>query len=171
MSSGYISSIRTMSLDAWKILFAWFAGMGFSEFGIFTVVFNLYVLRLGISPEFLGILLSFQAISSASLAIPFGILGSRFGSKRILIAGTIIWAIGLTGLWLSGGLSLAHARISLPLSMIAIGTGASACLSNTFPMLASVTTPENRSVGFTLLALAQSLGGLIGSFVGGWFLI
>jgi MFS family permease len=53
--------------------------------GIIMADFNLYILSLGISPEFLGIVLSLTPLAQAFAAIPIGFLAEKIGNRRALI--------------------------------------------------------------------------------------
>lgn len=67
-------------LIAWGLL-------AFGYFGIQGVVFNLYLLRLGFGPEFIGLLTGVGQLIWALGALPAAALGRRFGVRRALIAG------------------------------------------------------------------------------------
>ncbi len=54
-------------------------------FGVFQTEFNLYILSLGINPEFLGVILSLTPFAQALAAIPVGFLAEKIGNKRALI--------------------------------------------------------------------------------------
>ncbi|GAG78023.1 unnamed protein product, partial [marine sediment metagenome] len=54
-------------------------------FGIIMADFNLYILSLGFSPDFLGIVLSLTPLAQAFTAIPVGFLAEKIGNRRALI--------------------------------------------------------------------------------------
>lgn len=62
--------------------------------GIFTVIFNLYVLELGFSTAFLGHLISSNLIFSAVFLVPGGIISDRIGRKQTFILFTVfmLWS-------------------------------------------------------------------------------
>ena len=53
--------------------------------GIFAVIFNLYILGMGISPEVLGGILSAGPFAEAIGSIPMGFLMERIGFKKVFI--------------------------------------------------------------------------------------
>ncbi len=59
-------------------------------FGVVGADFNLYILSLGISPEFLGIVLSLTPLAQVFTAIPIGFLAEKIGNRRVLILVNII---------------------------------------------------------------------------------
>src|SRR6187402_2232565 len=91
--------------------------MGFGYFGIQGVIFNLYLLRLGFGPEFIGLLTGVGQLIWALCALPAAALGRRFGVRTVLIAGIALsgfanglallvevfprpfWAVWLFGCW------------------------------------------------------------------------
>ena len=164
---GYLSTIWSFNKDIWLWLFAWFCGLGFAYFGVYTVAFNLYIVRLGYGPDFVGLLQSTGSITGAIFSIPAGILGTRFGIKRFMIIGMMIFATGFVLLWLSG--SIQNNRFILIVSNVVLGIGVSAYLTNAFPVFTAIMKPDERTLGFTLMAVAEPLGGLAGSIVGGSF--
>jgi MFS family permease len=58
--------------------------------GIIQTDFNLYILSLGISPEFLGIVLSLTPLAQAFSAIPIGFLAEKIGNRKAFILVNLI---------------------------------------------------------------------------------
>ena len=54
-------------------------------FGAFQADFNLYVLAMGMTPAFLGIILSLTPFADAIAAIPVGFLAEKIGFKHALL--------------------------------------------------------------------------------------
>jgi len=54
-------------------------------FGVIEADFNLYILSMGMAPDFLGIILSLTPFAQAFAAIPLGYLAEKIGNKRSLI--------------------------------------------------------------------------------------
>ena len=73
---GLNRNIRTYLLTALLINFG---------FGVFQTDFNLYILSMGLTPDFLGIVLSLTPFAQALAAIPIGFLAEKIGYKRSLI--------------------------------------------------------------------------------------
>ena len=84
-----------------RLILAVSALVAFAVDGVFPVIFNLYILRMGYGPEFVG-----QANSVALVAFSFssllaGTLGSRYGTRRIMVTGVTVtmastWALSLS---------------------------------------------------------------------------
>ena len=59
--------------------------IGFTIFGgIYTVLLNLYLLRLGYGPQLIGQINAAGALSFALLSIPAGMLADRWGARRCI---------------------------------------------------------------------------------------
>ncbi len=54
-------------------------------FGMIEADFNLYILSMNMSPDFLGVILSLTPFAQVLAAIPIGFLAEKIGSKRSLI--------------------------------------------------------------------------------------
>ena len=135
--------------------------------GIMGVLLNLYVIRLGYGPAFIG-LINGLAIVAAAGASPFaGALGRRWGARKTMLTGL--------GISVAGGLLLPLADL-LPDDLTAgwlAGTNAVAFVGgilfyvNLTPYLGAVTAPRERSVAFSVRFSLQWLGSSIGSMIGG----
>jgi MFS family permease len=69
--------------------------------GIYGVVFNLYVLRMGFDTGFLGLLLSVTLLASALASIPAGMLCDRFNHKAILVIFGLLSIVTMLPLFIS----------------------------------------------------------------------
>ena len=81
--------------------------------GVYTVLFNLYLLRLGYGPEFIGLVNGSGMLLFALFCLPAGALSGRLGNRRMMIAGLTLLLIGCgllpfaeihTGNWRAGWL-------------------------------------------------------------------
>ena len=85
MVAAYVQALRGSHRNV-RLLLTNSALLGFAiDGGIYSVIFNLYVLRLNFGPEFVG-----QVNSVANLVFAFGSLaagwlGMRFGARRICL--------------------------------------------------------------------------------------
>ena len=62
--------------------------------GIATVLLNLYVLRLGFGPEFVGLMNAIGMFVFALSSFPGGRLGERFGLRRVMLTGIALCLVG-----------------------------------------------------------------------------
>ena len=86
---GYVRSLRTFSAGV-RVCLVVIAVLGFTiSGGISSVVFNLYLLRLGYGPEFIGLLGAVSSLATVAFSVPAGLLGRRLGSSTIGAAGDL----------------------------------------------------------------------------------
>ena len=86
MLKTYLQAIRRFNRNTWLLLIA-VATTGFGYIGIYIMLFNLYLLRLGFGPDFVGTINAAAQLSSALFSLPAGALGQRWGTRRMSILG------------------------------------------------------------------------------------
>lgn len=130
--------------------------------GIFAVIFNLYILGLGISPEVLGGILSAGPFAQALGSIPMAFLMERIGFKKVFL---IIYGVTAVGRLLQ------IATTSVPLIALAAFGGGLAFAGDfvvRLPFLAANSTPEERnniySLSSILFSVAVAAGALFAGF-------
>src|SRR5512141_511768 len=96
---GYWRVLRAFDRSLLLYLACW-AIVGFSFFGIQGVLLNLYLLRLGFSLEFIGLLNGAGMLACGAFALPAGVVGPRIGLREAQVAGLAGAAIG-AGLFMS----------------------------------------------------------------------
>src|ERR1043166_5020670 len=62
--------------------------------GIYAVVFNLYLLRLGYGPTFIGAVNAAGLLTFGLWSLPAGLPGGGWGSRRMLLVGLGRMAVG-----------------------------------------------------------------------------
>ena len=175
MFAEYLRMLRLFNRDT-RLYLITAALFGLTVFGGITpVLLNLYLLRLGYGPEFIGLLNATGGLAAAVFCLPAGALGTRWGSRRVMIVGSAFLALG-NGLlplaefapagWQSGWL--------LAMNMVAaFGLALYATSSGPYVMGAAGETERNHvfSVQFALGPLAAFAGSLAGGFLPGLFSI
>lgn len=151
-----------------KEFWAFFAAAFFLDLGlyIFFLLYNLFLLDRGFKESFLGLVTSASAIGSVAGTIPAGMLAQRFGlRKALLLCLTVVSLIFALRAVVDGEAPL------LALSFLggAVFTIWAVCIS---PAIAQLTSPQNRSFGFSLIFSSGIaigvLGGQIGGHLPGW---
>jgi MFS family permease len=137
--------------------------------GLFMIypVFAAYARGLsGATPYLIGEALGIYGLSQGLLQIPFGLLSDRFGRKRMIVLGLILFGIGS-----------AVAAMSTSIGGVIVGRvlqGGGAVGSVILALVADLTTEENRTkamatVGITIGAsfmVALVAGPIIATFIG-----
>ena len=106
-------------------------------------------------------LLSYS-ITAASLSIPAGNLGDRYGLRRIYIIGLVVFLIGALGA------SLASSAELLILSRIVSGMGSAILAPVALAFLNRLFTGSEKPVAFGYWAASVTIGIVVGPLVGGW---
>lgn len=136
--------------------------------GVYTVLFNLYLLRLGYGPEFVGLVNGSGMLVFALCCLPVGTLSGRLGNRRMMIAGLTLLLIGCgllpfaelrTGNWQAGWLFITWCFAFIGFAMYFV---------NTAPFVMTVTHQSERNHVFSMQAALWSLAGFAGSLIGGF---
>jgi MFS family permease len=113
--------------------------------GIFGVLFNLFILRLGFGTEFVGLVNATGLLAFAAPSLFAGWLGTRWGPRPTILLGLAITAIGY-GLLSLTDLLPSDLRAAWLLTTNVIGAlGSAIYLVNTGPLLAAMTKPDVRA--------------------------
>ena len=146
--------------------------LGFTvDGGIFSVLQNLFLLRLGYGTEFIGIFNSIGLFIFAFLSLPIGTI-QKWSGRQLLLLGLIIMALGsvmipfaqyLNGNW-QAGLLLTGRTVSY--------IGISFFFVHAAPFLMGLTKGDwqNRSLAWqsAVLNIAGFSGGLLAGYLPGW---
>ena len=136
--------------------------------GVYTVLFNLYLLRLGYGPEFVGLVNGSGMLVFALCCLPAGTLSGRWGVRRMMIVGLTLLLIGCgllpfaelrTGNWRAGWLFITWCFAFIGFAMY---------FANTAPFVMTVTHQNERNHVFSVQAALWSLAGFAGSLIGGF---
>jgi MFS family permease len=89
----YVQQLRRFSRDA-RLVTATGALISFNILGIYGVLLNLYLLRLGYGPKFVGLLSAAGWLAWGAVSLPAGALGGRWGVRRLMIVGVALATVG-----------------------------------------------------------------------------
>ena len=93
MVATYLQKLHLFSRDV-RLHLITTALIGFTIHGIWAVLFNLYLLRLGYTPEFIGLVHAVSMFVFAMFCLPAGALGTRWGSRCMLIISVTMITVG-----------------------------------------------------------------------------
>jgi MFS family permease len=160
---------RLRSLDRDVRLFLLSSGtMGFTLLnGIFPVLFNLYLLRLGYGPEFIGSVNAAGLLAYSVFAFPAGMAARRWGARRAMAIGVALSMVfsGMLPLveflapnwrepWMLGSRVLSTAGLAL-------------FFVNANPFMVDATGAAERNHAFSTRMVIDTASGMLGSLVGG----
>lgn len=130
-------------------------------YGVFQVVFNLYLLRLGLREDDIGVLSAVQTLSMAGGGIALGMLINRYGSWLCTVVGFSVFLIAAMGL------SFAESRMLLIALSLVYGLGLQFIFNTTMPFILETCGPHQRAHAVTIALSLVSISLTLGSLVGG----
>jgi len=156
---GYIRNISALRRNArLYLLSVVLNGLGNSVFFLF---FNLYVLSLGETREFLGLLQSLPSATWLVVGIPAGVLGDRLGRRRAMLVGGSVGSLGYAAFLLSPGRPLMVFWVTVQAVANAL------YWLNIAPFLAQNSSDEERAFLFSADWGVATLAGFVGSLIVG----
>lgn len=142
--------------------------MGVSYYGMFVVLFNLYLLRLGYDTRFIGILNAVGQVAFIALSLPASRLGRRWGSRRPIVLALVLYLVGFGLLpfaeFVPDGLRSAWLVVAFLIAFL----GGPLYWVNSNVYLMGVTDPAVRNHAFSMRTALIPLAGFMGSLLGGW---
>jgi MFS family permease len=129
--------------------------------GMFSVLFNLYLVESGASEAFVGSTLSATGIGVVIAALPAGWLADRWGRRRTLLLGAGLEAVGhlLRALTTGGSPVLGASLVT--------GMGQSLFQIAAAPFLTDHSTPRERTHLFSTFFACALIAGVFGNALGG----
>lgn len=164
--TGYFQALRLFNRNV-RIFILSALLLGFAFFGIYAVLLNLYLLRLGYGPTVVGLVNGLGFVAYAVFSLPAGALGARFGTRRMLLVGFVLAALG-TGLlpaaqFLEGSLQVAWIAVTYTVTSM----GLDAYFVNSNPFMLQSTTPRERMYLYSLRVGMSPIAAFVGALVGG----
>ena len=151
----YISVFRGLDRPAKLLILV--GGVNSIPFGVFSVALPIYLHLLGYETVVIGTVFSIQGAVAVVLIIPFGILGDRYGRKRIVVLG---------GLLSAGSFLLfpfADVVAVLYLAAVLAGLAGALAFAPYQAMLADVSREEERTAVFGMSSFVGAASGGLGA--------
>lgn len=129
---------------------------------LFTLLYNLYLLRLSYQEDFIGQVAGMAPLATGLFALPIGMLSDRFGRRPFLMLSSLLLAISQLGMCLSTD--------ALPLLVFSfLGGIATGCIwVNHVPFLSDNAHPTRRAEALVLWSALQVVVRMLWSLVGGF---
>ncbi|MGC1121566.1 MAG: MFS transporter [Candidatus Methanofastidiosia archaeon] len=155
----YMDRIRSFSRNSKIFLFSHcLVTVGL---GIFNVIFNLYILELGYSATFLGIVISSNLVFSAVFLFPGGAISDKIGRKNTLLLSTGLMIFSTVAV------SIAQDRFLLLVGNSVRGLSNSLIMVVIAPFMMEQSNTYERMHLFSVDAALRSFSRMIGSLIGG----
>lgn len=155
----YADRLRRFSPNARLFLLSVF-GIGLAS-SIFSLLLNIYLLRLGYKQDFLGLMAAIPPLVTALLAVPAGVVGDALGHRRALIIGGVLSGLGALGIGIFTGPELLLFSIGI------LGLGGALLQVVSAPFMVEESQEHERTHLFSVQFALQTLASFLGSFVGG----
>ena len=166
MSLSFFQTIRRFKADVW-LYFGFWATIGISYFGIYAVVFNLYLLRLGNGSEFIGLVQGFVFLGLSVFCVPAGWLGKRFGPRRTLIVSTVLSIPCYAAIPLSEIVPSIYRSAWIFASYGSLGILFAPIVVNSIPFLMGLTSEKERGHAFSVVNAVRRFSGFAGGLIAG----
>lgn len=166
MTASYLQALRLLNRDV-RLYLVSAVLYGFGYTGIYFLLVNLYLLRLGYELEFIGLFVATGALSFSVFSLPAGALCRRWGSRHTMIAGVIVF---LTGLGLLSLAALLPPGLRTPWLIFFCALrelGNALYMVGSSPFLMAVTSQTERNHAFSVRSALTLLAGFAGSLIGG----
>lgn len=154
----YFARLRRMPRAIqYFFLFVLLANIGF---GVFQLIFNLYLVQLGYREDFIGTFSAFTTVAMAVTAVAMGPLINRFTAWGSLVVGTAVLVLAFIG-----QVSLTS-EVALLLFAILGGVGQAGLMVPVMPFVIEQSADNERAdvaaVTFSVTSLALTAGSLVG---------
>jgi MFS family permease len=162
----YLNTLLLLNRDVRLLLTSSWV-FGFAYFGIYSLLLNLYLLRLGYDAAFIGLVNAVGPLMMVACSLPAGAISQRWGSRRVLMVSFALMALGF-GLLPLAEFIPAAGRTGWLLATYMVGwVGVTPFPVNIAPFLMAATGEQERSHAFAANFAVISLAGFAGSLVGG----
>jgi MFS family permease len=133
--------------------------------GVFALIFNLYLRELGLREDDMGTFSAVQTLAMAGGAATMGMVLDRLGIWRAIVAGVALFLAA------SFGLAFAEQRALLVVLSAISGIGLAYLFTTTMPFVIAWTKRDQRQVvstlSFSVVSLSLTVGSLLGGFLPG----
>ena len=166
MLAQILSPIRALNPQA-RLFFAVTVGLSFVADGLYSVLLNLYLLRLDYGTEFIGLVNAVGLLTFGCASLPAGILGSRMSPTALMKFGAFTCLAGGLLLPLAEWLPPGWQELGLVVPPALMLGGFAFFFVNGAPFLLNVVEDAHKHHAFALKAANWSLAGFAGSLIGG----
>lgn len=166
MTATYLQRMRTIPRDVW-LTNVGYVLMYMNLFGVGGVLLNLYLLRIGYDARYVGLVNAAMLAAIAAGAPLGGILGRRWGCRRLMIGGTIVATLGATLIALGDLLPPAVRSLWLPTHYALMGAGLAVFVTNSQVYVRAACGDEGCDHAYAMRSALGPVAGFLGALLGG----
>lgn len=164
----YFRTMRNLNRNVLYYLAAT-AMLGFAfDGGIFSVLFNLYLLRLGFGPEFIGQVAAAGLLAFSIASLPAGSMGERWGYRLMMVLGLIMIVGGGVILPLGQFVAGDFLGSAIMILYVVMFAGLGFYFVNAVPYVMSISSDDERNRAFSMQTALLALAAFTGSLGGGY---
>ena len=141
--------------------------LGFVVEGVYAVLLNLYLLRLGYNAQLIGQVNSVGLLAFALISLPAGVMGTRWKSSHMIRLGVGCTLLGTVLLPLAEFSPTGWQELWFIITYAMILMGFSIYFVNGSPFLMNAVDSERQSSAFAMLTALLALAAFGGSLLGG----
>lgn len=156
---GYARTVRLFNTDMRRYIS--FTIIGYLNIGVFQVLYNLYLNRIGLHEDFIGTFNAVNTIAIAGAALTIGPIVNRYGPWICVAYGFAAFCLTSAGLALSGNTFVLLVFAALQ------GIAVSFFSNPTMLIVIEYTTDETRQHASAIVYSSQALAGTLGNLGGG----
>jgi MFS family permease len=156
----YVRSVKSYSPDI--RLYLIYTLVANVSIGVFALVFNLYLLQLGLRENFIGAFNALHTLAIAGTALSMGWMLNRYGVWKCVTFGTAGFLL------VSLALTVVTAPAGLLVLAIFYGMATSFVFTPVMPFIVELTRSRQRAEVSALVFSLTSISTVIGSLLGGW---
>lgn len=156
---GYTRTVRLFSTDMRRYIS--FTLIGYLNIGVFQVLYNLYLNRIGLHEDFIGTFNAVNTIAIAGAALTIGPIINRYGPWICVAFGFAAFCLTSAGLALTSNALILLAFAALQ------GVAVSFFSNPTMLIVLEYTTDETRQHASAIVYSSQALAGTLGNLGGG----
>ena len=164
--SHYIQTLRHFNRNV-QLLFVANAILGFVYFGIYALLLNLYLLRLGYGAAFIGKVNAVGPLALALASLPAGAFSQRYGIGRGLCIGFLFTVLCRALIPLNEFLPSEWQQVWILSSNGVSWAFGALILVNIPPFLMAATSDDERNSAFAVQGAIWPFFGFLGNLVGG----
>lgn len=135
--------------------------ISFLNIGVFQVLYNLYLNRLGLREDYIGIFNAVTTVAIAVSSLSTGWLVNRFGARKVVLVGFFLFTVtsAAQALFEQAAILLVFAGLQ--------GMATAYFINPTMLLVIEYTTNETRQYASSIVYAAQAFSGTLGNLGGG----
>ena len=135
--------------------------------GIYATLSNLFLVRLGYGPEFIGLVNAVGSVGWAVFCLPIGWLGTRWGPRRVMIAGLVALSLSNALMPLAGLIPRGWDAPWLVGVNVIGAAGMAAFIVESNPFLMAASSFEERRHVYAAASAVWPLSAFVGGILAG----